>query len=290
MDILKYEVLLRAVDRGSISRAALELDYTQSGISHMMRSLEDEFGFPVLNRCHSGVTLTKDGEKIIPYIRALVQANNLLQQNRSEIKGLHEGSLTIGSLTSITITYLFPVMKAFHADYPNITINLLDGTTDDLSARLSSNSLDIGFFGIKPHMPFNCYELADDPIYAILPLNHPMANQKSFPVDEFKKNRFVITTLCEEFDVISMMKLAGVSMECPFSSRDTYATIGMVENGFGVSIMPKLVLTSWQSKVAAIELDPPAFRRLGMFTSIDAELSPAARKFVDYCKHIIPKL
>lgn len=85
MDITKYEVLLRAVDCGSLTRAAEEMGYTQSGISHMMKSLESEVGFPVLVRSRSGVSLTKGGETILPYIRTIVNANNhLTQKYRSE--------------------------------------------------------------------------------------------------------------------------------------------------------------------------------------------------------------
>ena len=41
MNIRKYEAFVRAVELGSLSKAAEELGYTQSGISHMMQSLEE---------------------------------------------------------------------------------------------------------------------------------------------------------------------------------------------------------------------------------------------------------
>ena len=50
MSISKYKVLLTAVDMGSFSAAAEKLGYTQSGLTHMMNALEDEFGFSILQR------------------------------------------------------------------------------------------------------------------------------------------------------------------------------------------------------------------------------------------------
>ena len=55
MNIKKYEAFVRAVELGSLSKAAEELGYTQSGISHMMQSLEEEVGFPLMTRTSSGI-------------------------------------------------------------------------------------------------------------------------------------------------------------------------------------------------------------------------------------------
>ena len=58
MDTKKLAALAAAVRLGSFTRAAEELGYTQSGLTHMMNSLEKDVGFPVLVRSRSGVRLT----------------------------------------------------------------------------------------------------------------------------------------------------------------------------------------------------------------------------------------
>ena len=58
MDTRKLEALLTAVELGSFTRAAEVLGYTQSGLTHMMNSLEKDIGFTVLVRGRSGVQLT----------------------------------------------------------------------------------------------------------------------------------------------------------------------------------------------------------------------------------------
>ena len=47
MDFKKCEALLAAIDTGSFTKAAEQLHYTPSGISHMMTNLEAELGFPL---------------------------------------------------------------------------------------------------------------------------------------------------------------------------------------------------------------------------------------------------
>lgn len=66
MNIKKYEAFIRAVELGSLSKAAEELGYTQSGISHMMQSLEEEVGFPLLVRTSSGILPNAEGETRCP--------------------------------------------------------------------------------------------------------------------------------------------------------------------------------------------------------------------------------
>lgn len=61
MDTKKLAALAAAVRLGSFTRAAEELGYTQSGLTHMMNSLEKDVGFPVLVRSRSGVRLTPAG-------------------------------------------------------------------------------------------------------------------------------------------------------------------------------------------------------------------------------------
>lgn len=67
MDTKKLEALAAAVQYGSFTRAAEALGYTQSGMTHMMNSLERDIGFPVLLRGRGGVRLTRRGSASIPW-------------------------------------------------------------------------------------------------------------------------------------------------------------------------------------------------------------------------------
>ena len=76
----KYEAAEAAYRLGSLKKAAEELGYTQSGISHMISGLEQEMGILLMNRRKGGVTLTQEGERIMPMIRdMLVQYREILQ-------------------------------------------------------------------------------------------------------------------------------------------------------------------------------------------------------------------
>ena len=124
MDFKKCEALLAAIDTGSFTKAAEQLHYTPSGISHMMTNLEAELGFPLLYRSKTGVVPTPSALELMPVLREMADCANRFEQISSRINGLQTGRLTIGVYTSIATCWLPPVIKAFAASYPGIRIIL----------------------------------------------------------------------------------------------------------------------------------------------------------------------
>ncbi len=57
--------------------AAEQLNYTQSGITRMISSLEEELDFPIFIRTKKGVRLTENGQLMLPYFREIVVANQV---------------------------------------------------------------------------------------------------------------------------------------------------------------------------------------------------------------------
>ena len=76
----KYEIFLKICETGSFSKAAESLNYTQSGISQMIAGLESELGVKLFARMKKGVVLTDGGNKLLPYIREMVNQKDKLRQ------------------------------------------------------------------------------------------------------------------------------------------------------------------------------------------------------------------
>ena len=85
MDTKKYEVFEKTVELSSLTKAAEELGLTQSGVSHIIAALEEEFGFPLLTRSRTGARLTPEGEKIMPFLRDILRSQEQLDQTAAEL-------------------------------------------------------------------------------------------------------------------------------------------------------------------------------------------------------------
>ena len=76
----RYEIFLKVCETGNFTKAAEALNYTQSGISQMMAGLEEELGVQLFARAKKGVVLTDNGQRLIPYIREMVNQKEKLRQ------------------------------------------------------------------------------------------------------------------------------------------------------------------------------------------------------------------
>ena len=95
MDTKKLAALAAAVRLGSFTRAAEELGYTQSGLTHMMNSLEKDVGFPVLVRSRSGVRLTPAGQRIFPLVQECLAGAEALEHEILLINTHQEESVRV---------------------------------------------------------------------------------------------------------------------------------------------------------------------------------------------------
>ena len=91
MDMVKYEIFLDIIERGSYSKACEDLGYSLSGISKMMKSMEEEIDIPLITRTNKGISLTPDGEKVLPLIRQLINYKEVIEEEFALIRGVETG-------------------------------------------------------------------------------------------------------------------------------------------------------------------------------------------------------
>ena len=111
MESKKLEALLMAVDLGSFTKAAEVMGYTQSGLTHMMNSLEREVGFTLLERGRGGVRLTKDGERVAPAIREFLQANARLDSTIAQVASSRSEVIRVSAFASMAMHWLPSIIR-----------------------------------------------------------------------------------------------------------------------------------------------------------------------------------
>ena len=103
MSLKKYEAFVRTVELGSLTKAAESLGSTQSRISHILSDLEEEYGFCLMRRSRSGVTLTEAGAMLLPKMEAIVQQNRELEALIADIRNADTGTVRLGAFTSVAV-------------------------------------------------------------------------------------------------------------------------------------------------------------------------------------------
>lgn len=280
----KYRTLLEAVDSGSLSGAAQKLGYTPSAIVHIVNSLEKQFGFPVLLRSNKGVSLTTDGERILPIIREIIRLEDQLTQVSSEVQGMIVGDITIGSYFSIAANWLPDVIRRFRDDYPNVHINVLEGVHQTLDKLLDEKRADFCLYSYPPAEGYQWIPLKDDPMVAVVPIHHPMAKAELFPIDLFTKEPFIMPAEGYDYDIMRVFNRHGITAQVSYSTGEDHAAIAMIEAGLGIGLFNSLTTMHLNTTTVNVPLNPPEYASMGISYPENSKLSPAARRFIEYLK------
>ena len=127
MSITKYQIFLKTAACGSFSKAAEAMNFTQSGISHAINSLEGELSVTLLSRNRGGVVLTADGRALLPQIEKLCAAHHTMMQTVESLKGMDSGLVKVATFSSVSFLWLPRILKSFGQIYPNIEFEVITG-------------------------------------------------------------------------------------------------------------------------------------------------------------------
>ncbi len=289
LDIRKYEVILKTIEYGNLTKAGEFYGYTQSGVSHMISGVEEELGFRLLNRNRNGVSLTPEGEMILPALREIVRWNENLAQTAADINGLACGRLRAGIFNSVAIHWMPRILKSFQADYPHVSVDLVEGGSEELRDKLSAGEIDLAIMSIQPDFGFDFRLLKTDLFFAVLPHSHPLAKTARFPIEAFNGSEFILIKRGYDDDIYKILADYSLKPDIKFTSNNEQAVVSMVENDMGISILPELILQSYREDIAALPIFPEVSRKLGICAKSFDELSPAGRRFCRYvCEVVSP--
>lgn len=283
MNIHKYKALVKAVEHGSFTKAADNLNYTQSGISRMISDLETEWGIVLLERGKSGVMLTSDGTKLFAQIQRICNEHDLLMTMVDNLHDIKTGLVRIGTFSSVATHWLPNMIKRFQQDYPKIDFELLLGDYKEIEFWIKEGRVDFGFLSLPADMEFDTVSVeAKDRLLAVLPDSHPLAGLDAFPMKELENYPFMLLEKGGKSEIAAIFEQNHLHPQVHFTTWDDYAIMSMVENGLGISILPELILKRNPYRIVVKELEIPAYRNIGIAMRSQKELSLAAKRFLVY--------
>ena len=290
MDTKKLEALATAVEMGSFTRASEVLGYTQSGLTHMMNSLEKDFGFPVLVRGRAGVRLTAAGERIFPLVRDCLAAGELLEREIRMINADKEETIRVAAYASVAVHWLPEVVQQFRHDHPGVNVDIQMGSVEEVYRWVREDKADMCFASRQEGQTLEWTYLRNDRLVAILPPDYDMQGRETFPVYGFDGQEFLMPSMGFDLDIMRVLNRHGVMPLVRTTQVSDSVIISMVEHGLGVSILSELVMKGRKDNVQAVPMDPPAVRELGIAARPRKELRPLARKFIAAARNMIEKM
>jgi len=290
MNIRKLEAFVRAVELGSLSKAAEELGYTQSGISHMMQSLEEEIGFPLMVRTSAGIQPNNEGNTLLPVIRQLLNTSESLEQHIAKIKGADTGRVRIAAYPSVATYWLPQIIRDFQQDFPKVEVQIIEGGSDTIETAMANRQADLCLYAGGETRDYEWLPLCEDRMLALVAPASPLAQKETISLQEFQREKFIMPMPGYDGEVRYILDKMEKRPQILFSACSDYAIINMVTEGLGVSILPELLLKNYAHQAVARPMDPPQVRMLGMGVPQLKTASPVTQNFMRYVRKYMERI
>jgi DNA-binding transcriptional LysR family regulator len=293
MDTKKLSALITALDKGSLTAAAEEMGYTQSGLTHMMNSLEDELGIKILVRSKGGVRLSPAGRELLPQMQAVVDSAEELQRSVDKLLRRSFTVLRLGAYSSVSRQWLPAMLASLRRACPEIDVSITTGSMQDGYNAVKNGELDCAIVSYQPTLcqGLSWIQLHDDPLLAILPQGYDI-HGGAFPVKQFDGREFLMPSDGMELDIVPAITPGNsrVNPEYRYTGLDDASIVSMVAHGLGVSVLSRLIMDGISDNVQAVPLLPSACRHLGIVVNEHLSHDKSIKSFVTCARETLAQI
>jgi len=277
MDVRRLQVLAEVARHGSINRAATALHITPSAVSQQISALERGLGTPVIERSTRGVTLTEAGALLVETAEAVTAELSRAEHDLDRMTAADAARMTVATFTSGGQRLLPAGLRRLAAERPGIELTVLEQEPEDSLPLVRSGAADLAlvyhFDGPPPVRPGDrsglvWTPLMDDPMFVVLPADHPFAARDTVAIAELSGERWVHGCLEMSDTLDHYAALAGFEPRVACRSTDYVFAQSLVRAGVGISMIPQVALVADRGGLAAVPLEPPGpTRYVGVVTA-----------------------
>ncbi|WP_026707336.1 LysR family transcriptional regulator [Flavobacterium frigidarium] len=241
-------------------KAAEKLFISQPGLSRQIKLLEEELGIILFERHNRKVVLTTVGE----YLKTeFTQQLRVIDSTLTNAKLIHDGKkgeLKIGYVGSAMQDVIPNLLLKFEDKNPDILFDLKEIDNQKQIEDLVSLSLDIGFVRLeRVPLTLEIKTILDENFCLVLPKHHPINEHNFESIAQFREESFILFDA--KYSASYYEKVMQIFDDCNFTPIISHNTIHsssifkLVENNFGISIVPKSLAKKSGYRIKFIELD-----------------------------------
>ena len=193
MEIRNLKTFLQVAALQNITKASVELGYSQSAVSVQIRQLEQEIGLPLFDRIGKNVFLTSYGKALLPYARKAVTATMAIETFGKTPETL-TGSIRIGITDSLFELLMKNILLKYHVRFPKINLELLVDTTVNLTQQLQQGSIDAACIIDDPvsSAEWHVWHRTEIPIVLVANPKHPLSQQSAVTLQDLSGSELIM--------------------------------------------------------------------------------------------------
>ncbi|MDC7789627.1 LysR substrate-binding domain-containing protein [Rhodoplanes sp. TEM] len=283
-EALDLRAFLAVAECGSFHAAAAALHVSQPALSRRIQRLEEMVGAALLERTTRRVALTAFGGELLPRVRRLVDELD------ASLFGLrHAGGrdppVTLACVPTAAFYFLPAVIGRFGELFPEVRFRILDLSATAGLEAVSRGEADFGinFLGASD-AGLSFEPLLEDPFVLACRRDHPLASREAVDWADLEPYRLVTVGRESGNRVLleTALARAEVRMRCFYEVTHLSTSLGLVEAGLGVSVLPRLATPQGDHPIIVTRpITPRVTRTIGIVARRGKPLAPVAARFRD---------
>jgi DNA-binding transcriptional LysR family regulator len=267
--IRTMKTFLAVAKHGTFAAAGKEIGLTAAAVGLQVRALEEDLNQVLFDRGPRSVVLNTAGRKAVPQVEELLASYEALAS--SDDSDALSGKVVMGALVSALMGAFADALLSLKQEHPKLQIQLFSGMSSDFAHQVERGELDAAVMTQPPRaLPAGLLwtRLYTEPMVMIVPRRPHFALPED-PLDALRRAPFI------RFDrrtwtgdlVKDVLKQCGVTGRDEMELNSVEATVEIVRQGFGVSIVPKLANIAWEKDRALQVIELPGVtveRRVGL--------------------------
>ena len=243
MELKQLRTFIEVARAGGFTQAAHTLHISQSAVSKQVAQLEHNLGTPLFDRLGSHVRLTAAGNVVLQRANDMLRLQQELLSELDDLSHLARGELRLG-LPLLGSDALFANLFAeYRRRYPNVQVQLLEGGSLVVEQAVLSGELELGG-SLTPKNPSFAYQpFCDEPLDALLPADHPLAEGASVRLEQLAETPFLLyqrSFVLNDRLLQACQQLGFTPKEGGRSGQSDFL-VALVAAGQGVVLLPSVV-------------------------------------------------
>jgi DNA-binding transcriptional LysR family regulator len=284
MELHQLEYVRTVARHQNFTRAAEEINVSQSSLSQQINKLENELGVRLFDRTTRKVKLTPAGVDFVRHANNIFQEIEDAKRTIQEYLSIERGYITLGAFPVIGHFQLTTLIADFQKTFPGVKLSFHEAECEELSVMLAASKIDLAFLSEIAAPAVEFYNLMMDEIVLVVNSFHPLAVQQSVTLTELRDESFIVASpsagIYQNF--LDACNENGFNPKIVYHCSQIETNVGLVQENIGVGVLSSQVAKHYRDKISILRIVPPVIRKISLAALKNANYSPAVNVFIKF--------
>jgi DNA-binding transcriptional LysR family regulator len=271
---------------GGATRAALELNITQSSVSRILKEFEKSIGFRLFDRERSGLRPTREAEQLFKDVRRAYATFTEVKQTAQSILNNGEGHLRVAALAVYVDGFISRCITGFMAKYPGISIQLIAASKPEIEKLVATEQMDFGIYNLPTISELTTIRhTIKRSAVVISPKEHSLSKQKKITISDLIGHKLIFQNTGAPLRSLMDTKFLeqGLEPTVRVEMESQRAVVNIVSAGGGIGVIdPDILSDQDRDQICSRPLTPNLEWSLAVVSAKRASLSQIEDAFLGW--------